>query len=915
MDPIPSNILEAWTQFKKLFEPNLANPPQEAADVQLDIWQAIWQLAESVGALPDGKFSGPQRTEFARLIGDQVEKLVNSLATLIAEMTEKHLTELKEILNGAKELLIVSQLSAAPVAVKERAKSLVGEVDSLSPATPLGERLATIRKDLLTLLTAATKDSAKLPELQKAYTNLGGLVLAAVLETKPDSEPSVDSARSGFHARFLYDPSRDDDLAGLLLNPSIITPRTELWSKMQAPGCKELMTIVIEAFAKQYGGFENLQARNALLKAGVPAATLQPMWNRAKTDVESRGSVAKLRLHGATKLPRVVDFTSTLARELAMGSVDKALTFKSNGISGDTLLIPELGRKVDGPLSFAVATQVADELGLKPNIPPKVYANGRTLRFEQSDNSIVALKFMKTQEKEEEPRKLHHEQESFQLLKNALGDEYPAAPFPFATKGGPSCVFKLQKKDLPPDALEILGKELKLKHMTLAEEAECYFCFSYRVAISSDVPGDRISLEESMGYFDYLEDTPDDNKFKLGFRASMVCLGRMAAKGFFNPSLIANSYHDPKAERPWVWSPNLFVPQADAAGKEERPLANAQYSNFRVAGLADPDEFRHISQVLETEFEKMVGKSGRGNAIIENINADEKAKTKLIVTFLIGRMIHEALVIATRRLVLQGAFEPVTDKQRRNELYATFTDAVREGVLAFAVACTGRTAAALTEALAASGLRLDGAIKGLLTERRALYSFEVADKIRERDANYFSQLFGTNANIIEFKAASLEDLARDKEILDMPSLSVILQAADKIAAQKNAAEALKETVATLKKTSPPGWVTVLGVDANSKPVHLEDLGWMVKVDKEVEKTIKGPNGTVTIETPEDGKSGPTVVRVQATTAEEFRTYMDGLKARVHDLQNVGERNGPYFFQNEMHFNMILSSTLVGLLVG
>ncbi|KAI1736200.1 hypothetical protein F4680DRAFT_452207 [Xylaria scruposa] len=901
MSTIPPNVLEAWARLEALFAANQANP-QTVAGLQ----RATWELVDLVGALPDGKFTALQRQEFAVSIKDQVEKLVNSLAALIKEIVEKHLTELKEILNGAKELLIVSQLSAAPVAVKEHAKSLVGEVDSfLSPAIPLGERLATIRNNLLTLLTAAAKDSAKLPKLQEAYTNLGGLALAAVLETKPDSQQSVDNARSGFHARFLYDPSRDDDLAGLLLNQSISTPPTELWSKMQAPACKASMTIAIEAFAKQYGGFENLQARNALLRAGVPAATLQPMWNRAKTDVESRRSMAKLRLHGATQLPRVVDFTSTLARELAIGSVDKALVFKSEGISGHTLMIPKLGRKVD-PISFAVATQVADELGLKSNVPPKVGANGRTLRFVQSDRSIVALKFMKTQEKDEEPGKLHHEQESFQLLKDALGDEYPAAPFTFTTKSGPSCIFKLRKGDLPPYALTALGAELALKRMTLAEEDGCYFCFSYRVATSNEV--------EPNEYFDYLEDTPDDNKFKSGFRTSMKCLGRMAAKGFFNPSLIANSYHDQNSERSWVWSPNLFVPQVDAAGEEERPLANAQYSNFRVAGLADPDEFRHISQVLETELEKMVGEIGVGKAI-KNSVADEKAKTKLIVTFLIGRMIHEALVIATRRLVLQGAFEPATDKQRQDKLCTTFTDAVREGVLVFAAAFTGRTAAAVTETLAASGLQLDGAIKGLLAERRALYSFEVADKIRERDANYFSQLFVINAANIEFKAASLDDLARDKEMFDMPSRSAILQDADKVTARKNAAEALKETVATLKKTSPPGWVTVLGVDANSKPAHLEDLGWMVKVDKEVEKTYKGPNGTVTVEAPEGGKTGPAVVRVQATTAGEFRTYVDGLKARVHDLQNAGEWNGPYFFQNEMHFNMILSSTLVGLLVG
>lgn len=877
----------AWSDFAT----HLGNRGQQGMFMR---WNAVAELAN----VPLGQLSGgSERQMLQGLIGPHAGALVDTIGELIAY-------------DSTQTAKFAGLLDLVAPLIDPGDQGRVDQVDGWLAAARLqqqqpkekepepGERLADLRSELAKLRAGLDSGTGDRTATLKAYADLGGKLLAAVLENAPEDDRDVHSAKAGFLARLAYDPPRHDDLVGLLLDPSRSKPRLDLLPdpKTHPNEYATVMRAAVDAFTRDYGGFENLQARTALLGAGVSEDLLEPMRDRAVKDVSSGESVAQLRLHGATKLPRTVDFASTLARETALRDLDKPLKFESTGVSGGKLVPPPLDQQVDLD-SVPRAKGLGQVLGREPGDGEvlKAEANGRTLRFTEPDGSIVALKFMKAKERGEEPGKLHREHESFALMKDALGKDYQAEPRTFRVGDQDHPVVRISRDDLPPDARRTLDEELTRKGMTLAEEDGCYYCMSYRVTGSDDI--------EAGDYFAYLEDTSDDASFGSGFKASMETLGKMAAKGFFDPNLIANSYHDKDSSRPWVWSPDLFIPWKDTAGEEERPLANAQYSNFRVGGLADPDEFRHISQVLDTEFASIVGGSGVQKDIQDSNTGHEETNLRLTTAFLVGRMVHEALVMATRRMVLEGAFEPSTPKQRRDQLIATFKDSVRQGIEAFAVAFTGKPADKVIEALEANGLDLDSALDGIVAERRSLYSFAYTDKLRERDGGYFGQVFGVDSQRIEFGPKSEDELARDKGVRTMTSRAEVLRSPDPIA--------------TLKATVPPGWVAVVGVDADDKPVHLDDLGWMVRIDDQAKTVFDRPDGSggVTVDAPPGMEVGPTVVRVKVDGAEDFRDYMDKLKARSHTLQNTGEWNGGYFFLNEMSANNILSATLVGLRVG
>ncbi|HMR29664.1 MAG TPA: hypothetical protein PKA13_03010 [Geminicoccaceae bacterium] len=886
LSPAMQSASKAWSDFAA----HLGNGTPQGMFMR---WNAAAELANA----PLDQLSGPERQKLQSLIGPQVGSLVDTVGELIG-YDSTQTAKFAGLLDLVAPLIDPGDKARIDQVDGWQATARLQQQQSKQKEPEPGERLADLRDELADLRAGLDSGTGDRTATLKAYADLGGKLLAAVLENTPEDDRDVHSAKAGFLARLAYDPSRHDDLVGLLLDPSRSKPRLDLLPdpKTHPNEYATVMRAAVDAFARDYGGFENLQARNALLKAGVPEALLEPMRERAVKDLSSGESVAQLRLHGATKLPRTVDFASTLARETALHDLGKPLTFESTGVSGGKLVPPPLDREVDldsVPRAKGFGQVLGRELG--DGEVPKAEANGRTLRFTEPDGSIVALKFMKAKEREEEPGKLHREHESFALMKDALGKDYQAQPRTFTVGDQDHPVVRISRDDLPPDARRTLDEELTRKGMKLAEEDGCYYCMSYRVT-----GGDEV---EAGDYFAYLEDTHDDAGFGSGFKSSMETLGKMAAKGFFDPNLIANSYHDKDSSRPWVWSPDLFIPWKDTAGEEERPLANAQYSNFRVGGLADPDEFRHISQVLDTEFATMVGRSGVQNDIQDSDTGDKETKLRLTTAFLVGRMVHEALVVATRRMVLEGAFEPSTPKQRQDELVATFKQSVRQGIEAFATAFTGQPADKVHEALEANGLDLDSALDGIVAERRALYSFAYTDKLRERDGGYFGQVFGIDSQRIEFGPKSEDELARDKGVRTMTSRAEVLRSPDPIV--------------TLKATVPPGWVAVVGVDADDKPVHLDDLGWMVRIDDQAKAVFDRPDGSggVTVDAPPGTEVGPTVVRVKVDSAEDFRDYMDKLKARSHTLQNTGEWNGGYFFLNEMSANNILSATLVGLRVG
>lgn len=883
--PAMQSAGRAWSDFTAY----LGNGTQQGTFMR-------WNAAAVLANAPLGQLSGPERQKLEGLIGPHAGALVDTIGELIG-YDSTQTANFAGLLDLVAPLIDPGDQARIDQVDGWLGTARVRQQQPTQKEPELGERLADLRDELAKLRAGLDSGTGDRTATLKAYADLGGKLLAAVLENAPEDSRDVHSAKAGFLARLAYDPPRHDDLMGLLLDPSRSKPRLDLLPdpKTHPNEYATVMRAAVDAFTRDYGGFENLQARNALLKAGVPEALLEPMRERAVRDVSSGESVAQLRLHGATKLPRTVDFASTLARETALHDLDKPLKFESTGVSGERLVPPPLDREVDLD-SVPRAKGLGQVLGREPGDGAvlKAEANGRTLRFTEPDGSIVALKFMKAKERQEEPGKLHREHESFALMKDALGKGYQAEPRSFSVDGEDHAVVRISRDDLPPEARKTLDEELARKGMTLAEEDGCYYCMSYRVTGGKTEAGD---------YFAYLEDTRDDASFRQGFTSSMETLGKMAAKGFFDPNLIANSYHDKDSSRPWVWSPDLFIPWKDAAGEEERPLHNAQYSNFRVGGLADPDEFRHISQVLDTEFASMVGGSGVQNDIRDSDTGHKETNLRLTTAFLVGRMVHEALVVATRRMVLEGAFEPSTPKQRQDELVATFKQSVRQGIEAFATAFTGQPADEIHEALEANGLDLDSALDGIVAERRALYSFAYADKLRERDGDYFGQVFGIDSQRIEFGPKSDDELARDKSIRTMTSRSEVLKSPDPIA--------------TLKATVPPGWVAVVGVDADDKPVHLDDLGWMVRIDDQAKAVFDRPDGSggVTVDAPSGMEVGPTVVRVKVDSAEDFRDYMEKLKARSHTLQNTGEWNGGYFFLNEMSANNILSGTLVGLRAG
>jgi hypothetical protein len=358
----------------------------------------------------------------------------------------------------------------------------------------------------------------------------------------------------------------------------------------------------------------------------------------------------------------------------------------------------------------------------------------------------------------------------------------------------------------------------------------------------------------------------------------------MAAKGYFNPSLITNSYHQPDADRAWVWSPTLLVPTHDNAGREDQPLSNAKWSNFREGGLADPDEFRHISQLDTAELSKVLGDSHIAKQVMAG--GSEEQRLRLVATYLIGRMVHEATVIATRRMVLKGAFDERTGARSQTALTEAFANSLKHGIVAFASEFAGVVESELERALASNGLELDAGIADLLAERQSLYSFEYTKHWREQDAAYFGKLFHVDPSLISF-APNEEDFGHAKP---PARLSDIL--------------AHKDPIAALNATQHRGFVTVVGRADNQ--IFLEDLGW-------IDWTVFPSNGPAIKQTETDGHG--LLAEVQVGNYEEFASYMANIKANAHEHQHAGPVNGGYFFLNEQRLNLLLSSTLVNLRAG
>ena len=380
----------------------------------------------------------------------------------------------------------------------------------------------------------------------------------------------------------------------------------------------------------------------------------------------------------------------------------------------------------------------------------------------------------------------------------------------------------------------------------------------------------------------------------------MRTLGQMADKGYFNPNLIKNAYHDPPKAKPgeqqsegraWVWSPNMLLPSRDNTGKEDQQLANAKWSNFCVGGLADPDEFRHISDLQSTEFAKILN----DKVIAGEMSGKPDELGRLLPAFMIGRMIHESLVFATRRLVDQGAFDPGTPPPRKQELVEAFKAGVKQGVEAFAAEFTGREPGDVVKALKANGLDLDATLDGLVREREALHSYAYTDAFRANDAAYFAGVFGVDKDVIEFRAPDNESWRNPGEHVPLKDVM-----------------AGPDPVGWLMQNQVMGFTTVVAVDPNGKAVAAGDLGW-------VANNLKDHGGIFADDTAGVGKvdisDTPTqgrVVTVQVDPGFRFDDYLGGLRSRAHELQNAGGFNGAYFHQNEQHLNHILSSTLVDL---
>ncbi len=246
-------------------------------------------------------------------------------------------------------------------------------------------------------------------------------------------------------------------------------------------------------------------------------------------------------------------------------------------------------------------------------------------------------------------------------MQSALGGKFAASPRKLGAQADQAMI-RIPEHLIPKEALDKLNAELQSGGLTAFQENGSYLVMSYEV-----------NAEVGNKFFNYLESSTDDKTFRQGFTDSMSALGKMASHGYFNPNLIQNAYHAPaKGEsdsaRGWIWSMNLLKPGRDNTGKEDQQLANAKWSNFREGGLADPDEFRHLDHLKSTELGKLLGDKVMASELQENKQSFES----LLPTYLIGRMFHESLVIATRRMVDAGAFCPGVSPDRQRELVDTF---------------------------------------------------------------------------------------------------------------------------------------------------------------------------------------------------------------------------------------------------
>jgi hypothetical protein len=845
------------------------------------------QAHQTMFALMDFAISLPPS-----LADDQRTALVGAFADRLADL-HPLAKGLNSVTRDDQMSGFTSFLSTLLEATRQADPSLTQEVqgwlDRTAVGPPVGMRLEPERTKLGELTDAWKKPDADRQKLGAEFSKMGGRMIAAIMEKPVDrGKPFAESSTQTGVVN--YDRGKLADVAGLLAFGGNFLPMGELIPDPTGdPAFLKLFQEATVDFAKTYGTAAAIAALHCLAQAGAPEEMMAPLRDQIAKSIGDRSAVERIALHGSTMMPRVVDPTASFARQTALAKGGKDLAFDEvrtkDGVKVDP---PKLDPKVDVS-AIKTAQSLDDILGkgfkLKDD-DNAIQANGRTLRFTAEDGTVVALKFMRANES---PGKLHREHESFGLMKSALGGDFAASP----RKLGPDAdqaMIRLPKDLLPDDARKALEQELGAKGMTAFSEGDAFLVTAYEVEASV---GDK--------FFNYLESSKNDAAFKQGFTDSMSALGKMAAKGYFNPNLIQNAYHAPASgpgdsdsARGWIWSVNLLQPGKDNTGKEDQQLANAQWSNFREGGLADPDEFRHMDDLRTGELAKLLGDP----VIARELQLENSNFNALLPTYLIGRMVHEAVVIATRRMVDEGAFAESTSPQRRQELVDTFKESVKAGIEAFAQGFTGKDGTELAQALLANGLDLDQVLDKVANERASLFSFEYAGKMREEDAGYFGNLFGVDPTKIEFDPPENE---RTRDNGKLTPLADILKSPD--------------PYATFDETQQPGFTTILITDKNGNIQQAVDLGWMSNnLDQHAGIFSDGRDGIAKFELRSTKRDGNLAI-VEAGDGFDVQKYLDTTKAKAHPYQNIGGFNATYFFQNEQHLNHILSSTLVSLRAG
>ena len=857
---LPGDMVQAWDKFVALANNGQHNSPMGVANL------AMFEFALKGGLDQAG------RAALLDLIAGHSDQVAEALFAAEAVTGRTLITDFAETLHAMRDV----------VADKADDPDLLQFIDDwraeqpVRPPVPLGRRLETERADLESLGKVLASPAADRATAMQTLRDMGGRLVAAVLEEPLPGGHAFGSAGRSPTGAVAFHKDTHGDVAALLATSGQVQARTDLLP-LDDPQFAPVFKDATLQFLGDYGVAAGAAALVALRRAGVAEKLLAPLHDAVAAMVRDRSCVDQLAVHGGGTPPRVIDGTAAFARAIAFQHPGGPKF--DNVVTGSGKLDPPPLRPEVDLDKVPTAKGLDDLLGsgfkLKAEDGSQIQANGRTLRFEGADGRVIALKLMRA---DESPGKLQREHNAFGLMQAALGDDYPAHPRKFDNDDGGSAMIWLPKSLLSDDARTKLQQELANGGLTLHEDDGHYLVTSYEA---------RPGRTDANQFFAYLEETHDDAAFVGGFESSMATLGKMAAKGYFDPSLILNSYHDSSGGRSWVWSPNMLVPELDHAGGEERPLMNAQWSNFRVGGLADPDEFRHISDLRSSELGALIGDTTMASSLK---SSDPQSGEALVPTYLFGRMLHESLVIATRRAVKEGAFDSTTTPERRAELLKTMQTAVERGVMAFATGATGAEPDEIRQQLVRNGLDLDKTIKGMIDERVALHSFAYLDHVRAEDSAYFAKLYGIDGGVVQFGGGEL-----DRDEL-MPPIAEILKSDDPMA---------------ILQKQQKGFVSVVATDSGGRPVAMGDLGWISNPErfKHLLQQEGDPVSGVRIE---KTASGAFLIMVDGLPDGGMDAYLTKLRDRTRDYQNTGPANGYNFFQNEMHLNYVLSATLVNM---